>query len=203
MGEWLERYRVYIVFALALVIAAGGVAFWVNRPQAVPIIISTPVPTSTPTPAITPSPAPLRVYVTGAVLKPDVYTLPPNSIVKDAIAAAGGATSDADLDRINLAMQLADQAHIYVPCKGEVNPPITPPVARPSPGSSGGGGLVNINAATVEELDTLPGIGPAIAQRIVDYRNDNGPFATIEDLMNVRGIGETTFADLKNRITVE
>ena len=135
MGEWLERYRVYIVFALALVIATGGVAFWVNRPQAVPIIISTPVPTSTPTLAITPSPAPIRVYVTGAVHEPDVYTLAPDSIVKDAIAAAGGATSDADLDRINLALQLADQAHIYVPFKGEENPPITPVVAKPSAGA--------------------------------------------------------------------
>lgn len=203
MGEWLERYRIYIVFALAVVIAAGGVAFWVNRPQAVPIIISTPIPTPIPTPVITPTPSPLRVYVTGAVREPDVYTLPPNSIVKDAIAAAGGATADADLDRINLAMQLTDQAHIYVPCKGEEDPPITPPVARPSPGSSGNAGLVNINSATVEELDTLPGIGPAIAQRIVDYRNDNGPFATIEDLMNVRGIGSTTFAELESRIRVE
>ena len=136
MGEWLERYRVYIVFALALVIVAGGVAFWVNRPRAVPIIICTPVPTSTSTPAITPSPAPLRVYVTG------------------------GATVDADLDRINLAVQLVDQAHIYVHCKGEENPPITPVVSEPSHGSSGGGGLVNTNSATVEELDTLPGIGP-------------------------------------------
>jgi len=192
----------YIVFALALAILAGGVVLWTNRPQAEPIIISTPIPTSTPTAVIAPSPAPIRVYVTGAVREPDVYTLPPNSIVKDAIAAAGGAASDADLDRINLAMQLADQAHIYVPHKGEENPPITPVVAKPSPGPAGNAGLLNINTATVEELDTLPGIGPAIAQRIVDYRNDNGPFATIEDLMNVKGIGETTFAELKSKITV-
>ena len=202
MGELLKRYGAYV--ALIVLVGIVGLVLWARFPRPAPIIISTPVPTVAPTTTATPIPAPLRVYVTGAVHKPDVYVLAPNSIVKDAIAAAGGATADADLDRINLAVQVSDQQHIYVPRKGEESPPIAPPTAAlSSTVPSASAGKVNINAASVEELDTLPGIGPAIAQRIVDYRTENGPFATIEDLMQVKGIGPSTFDELKARITVE
>ena len=197
MNGWLERYKVLIVSALALAIV-GGVGAWIAlRPRPGPIIISTPEPTSTPVPEPTPTPAPLRVYVTGAVERADVYTLPSGSLVKDAIAAAGGATADADLEQINLAIQVYDQQQVHVPRKGERITPVAAPVGVPSTT-----GKVNINTASVEELDTLPGIGPAIAQRIVEYREANGDFAAIEDIQNVKGIGPATYEELKDRITV-
>jgi len=201
MGEWLERHRVYVAFALTVAVAMGLLVLWINRPQSHPIVISTPVPTATPTVALTPTPAPLRVYVTGAVNEPDVYILSPGSIVKDAVLAAGGGTDDADLNRVNLALQVYDQQQVYVPRKGEETSPIALPTEPSLPASAAA--KVNINSASSEELDALPGIGPAIAQRVVDYRTENGPFATTEDIMKVKGIGPATFAELEDWITVK
>jgi competence protein ComEA len=199
MGGWLERNRAYVLAALCTAVAAGLLLIWFNRPRPRPIVISTPAPTPTPMPLPTPTPAPLRVYVTGAVRQPDVYVLPPGSIVKDAVEAAGGPASDADLDRLNMALQLADQQHVHVPRQGESTTTLSPT----SPANLGDpSALVNINTASLEELDTLPGIGPAIAQRIVEYRTANGPFETIEELMLVQGIGPATFAKLQERIVV-
>jgi competence protein ComEA len=194
---WLERHRVLIVATLAVFIVGGVIAWVASRPNPGPIIISTPEPTSTPVPEPTPTPAPVRVYVTGAVERADVYTLPPGSLVRDAIAAAGGATADADLEQINLAIEVHDQQQIHVPRKGEEVTPVAAPVGAPSTT-----GKVNINTASVEELDTLPGIGPAIAQRIVEYREANGDFAAIEDITNVKGIGPATFEEIKELIAV-
>ncbi len=144
-----------------------------------------------------PTPPPvtsIEVYVTGAIDKPDVYKLPIGSIVKDLISSAGGATSDADLESINLAQRLNDQDHIHVPHKGE---------AVPTPNSgSGAGGLININTADAKALDTLPGIGPATAQGIIDYRTNNGLFKKIEDIKNVPRIGDALFEKIKDMITV-
>jgi competence protein ComEA len=140
----------------------------------------------------------LRVYVSGAVQQPDVYPLPLDSIVKDAIMAAGGATGDADLDRINLALPVADGQHVYVPRLGEENSPVQPLSRQPA-----SGGKVNINTADSAALDSLPGIGPALAQRIIDYRQEHGPFARLEDLMEVSGIGPGTFEKLRDLITTD
>jgi len=202
MGEWLERHRGIVLTGLTLAVVAGLLLLWSHRPRAVPIKISTPVPTATATITPIPTPAQVRVYVTGAVLHPDVYVLPAGSIVKDAIQAAGGATSEADLDSVNLAVQVQDQQQVYVPRLGEAASPVLRS-ATPVPIASPAGGKVNINTASVEELDALPGIGPTIAQRIVDYRTENGPFRSIEDLMQVKGIGAATFADLKDRVTIQ
>ena len=201
MGEWLERYKVYVLLFLIAVTAIGLASFWGRRPKPAPIIIATPLPTSSPTPVPTPTPAPLRVYVTGAVEKPDVYLLPAGSIVKDALLAAGGATAEADLARINLALQLSDQQQIYVPCEGEDSPPVAPPSGSSSGGDPAAAGRVNINTASLQELDTLPGVGPAIAQRIIDYRTEHGPFQTPEEITQVNGIGPSTFEELRDRIT--
>ena len=199
MSKALERYKVAIVAVLGMLIAAGGAVLLLGRPRPGPIQVSTPLPTPTATVDPTSTPAPLRIYVSGAVHQPDVYVLPPRSLVKDALEAAGGATDDADLSQINLAVELSDQQQVHVPRMGETN--------KPSTSSDTGNpavpvGPVNINRATVEELDTLPGIGPAIAQRIVDYREAFGDFATIEDLKKVNGIGPATFEKLKDQITV-
>jgi competence protein ComEA len=194
-----QRRGSIILWSVLLLIVGGVIGYFSARPQEdTPIIVSTPLPTPTLLP--TPTPAPIRVYVSGAVRQPDVYELPPGSIVQHAVNAAGGPTSEADLDRINLAVELRDQQQVYVPRQGETNPP---PV---SGGESGGGGqeetLVNINTAPAAELETLPGIGPALAGRIVEYREANGPFETIEQIQNVPGIGPATFEGLRDLITV-
>jgi competence protein ComEA len=195
----MSKRRIAQVVFLFIV---GLVVFFViytilKRPEsAAPPLVITLQPRPTDEPA-TPTPATINVYVSGAVNKPDVYVLPLNSIVKDAIAAAGGATAEADLERINLASHLSDQMHVHVPKRGEAAPPppseSTPAVAT---------GQININTATVEELDKLPGIGPSIAKAIIDYRTKNGPFKKIEDINEVKGIGDALYAKLKDLITV-
>jgi competence protein ComEA len=138
------------------------------------------------------------VYVSGAVREPDVYRLPPGSIVEDAVEAAGGATDDADLECINLAQELADQQHVHVPRAGEESPP-----PALSGGQAAGDHAININTATASELEELPGIGPVMAARIVDFREANGPFAGVEDIQDVVGIGPATFDGLKDLIAVD
>ncbi len=165
------------------------------EPSSPPLVITLqPRPTAEPA---TSTPATIDVYVSGAVKKPDVYTLPLNSNVKDAITAAGGAIAEADLDRINLASRLSDQMQVYVPRKGEGAPP-APNGSTPSAATE----KININTASVEELDKLPGIGPSTAQAIVDYRTKNGPFKTIDGIKDVPRIGDALFEKIKDQITV-
>ncbi|HFD38833.1 MAG TPA: hypothetical protein ENJ31_03135 [Anaerolineae bacterium] len=198
METWIKQYRGVILFALIILTVIGAVLFQLRQPAPAPISLQTATPS--PLPPATPTPRPLRVYISGAVQQPDVYALPADSIIKDAMLAAGGPTEDADLDRINLAAALADGQHVYVPHLGETELPASLPCD--CSGSSGGDGKVNINIADVAALDTLPGIGPVTAQRIIEYREANGPFARIEDIMNVSGIGQSTFAKIQDRITV-
>lgn len=215
-SSWLDRNR-NIVFSLFLAAAVGGAAiFYLQQPRQNTIEIlpvaptATPVATATPLPAVTSPPALVRVYITGAVVKSDVYVLPQGSIVKDVIEAAGGLTTEADPVQINQAQELKDQQHVHVPALGEENPP--PPIqdgqSNPNPGNSSQagvatGGLININTATLEQLDQLPGIGPAIAQRIIDYREGSGGFTSVEQVTEVSGIGEATFNKIKDLISVE
>jgi competence protein ComEA len=154
--------------------------------------------TAIPQPTVegTPTPYTLRVYVTGAVDHPDVYVLPQDSIVKDAVEAAGGATEEADLERINLAVTVTDGQHVHVPRQGEEPSPVEPPSGQPATG-----GKVNLNTSDSAALETLPGIGPTLAQRIIDYRQAHGPFERIEDLMQVSGIGQATFEGMKDLLT--
>jgi competence protein ComEA len=194
--EWLERYRWVLLLLLVVVVLFAVVLFQVLRPQPEPIQLSTATPP--PSPGATSTPRPLRVYVSGAVRQPDVYLLEPDSIVKDALTAAGGATDDADLDRINLASPVVDGQQVYVPRVGEEDPPVRLPANLPEVG-----GAVNINTAGVAALESLPGIGPVLAQRIVDYRQEHGPFTRIEEIMDVPGIGQAKFEDLRDLITTE
>jgi competence protein ComEA len=194
--QWLERYRAVLIFGLVALALVAIILFQALRPPAEPIILSTPTPL--PSPEATLTPRPLRVYVSGAVHQPDVYALPPDSIIKDAIMAAGGSADDADLDRINLALPVADGQHVYVPRVGEDNPPVQPPAGRSSSPSK-----VNINTADSVALDALPGIGPTLAQRIVDYRQAHGTFVGIEDILEVSGIGPGTFEKIRDLITTE
>lgn len=149
--------------------------------------------------------AQLYVHVWGAVADAGLYRVAAGSRVVDVIAAAGGFADDADPAGVNLARALSDGEQLHVPRLGEVPPP-----AAVAPGGSPGGAagipgslpLVDLNTATQAELETLPRIGPALAQRILDWREANGGFGSVEDLRSVTGIGAKTFDGLKDRVTV-
>jgi competence protein ComEA len=194
----LDRYRGILFIGLIAVALAAVVLFQMLRPSSSSRSIMLSTATPQPSPEATSTPRPLRVYVSGAVQRPDVYTLPPDSIVKDAMMAAGGAADGADLDRINLASSVADGQQIYVPWQGEENPPVQPPSAQPV-----SGGKVNVNTADAAALESLPGIGPTLAQRILDYRQAHGPFARVEDIMEVSGIGQGIFDKIGDLIATE
>ncbi len=201
MDSRAARSRVFVVVCSLLALVVGGlIGYFTPRGQAgVPVVISTPFASATPEPS--PTPAPLRVHVSGAVNQPAVYRLPRGSIVLDAIDAAGGPADDANLDGINLALEVADQQKVYVPREGEASQPV-PAASSAVQGGAGSGGLVNINTASLGELDTLPRIGPVTGQRIIDHRAANGPFERIEDIQNVSGIGPATFEGMRDLITV-
>lgn len=202
----LKGLRGYIGLSLAWAAVLGATLFATRQPSSEPIEILPP-PTVGPTalPTASPTPGPVRVDIAGAVTAPGVYTLPYGSVVADAIAAAQGPAADADLDRINKAMALQDGAQVYVPRIAQPLPTLVNPSPSPTPTRSGQvtaapqGKLVNLNTASPEELDTLPGVGPATAERIIEGR----PYAAIEDLLRVKGIGQATFDKLKPWITVK
>jgi competence protein ComEA len=199
-----DRIRAILLFGLVVLALVGAAWFQVRRTPKQSILLP-PATTGSETATVppTPTPSPLRIYVSGAVLHPDVYLLPPGSIVKDALLAAGGAGDDADLDRINLAAQVGDGQHVYVPHYGEAAAPMVPSDPYGSRAAlDGAGGRVNINTATQAELETLPGIGPSLAARIVAYREAHGPFAAPEDITAVSGIGPATFEEIRDLITI-
>lgn len=162
------------------------------------------------------------VHVAGAVHSPGVVVLSQGSRVVDAIEAAGGATAEADTDQLNLARVLADGEQVRVPRIGEVLPAQDPAhgpgqgrgdsgaaAASGAPGDSGGAAgpssqeaRININTATASQLEDLPGIGPALAQRIVEHRDSHGPFASVDDLTDVPGIGQAKLDALRQEATV-
>lgn len=156
---------------------------------------------------------PSVVHVAGAVLRPGVYSLPVGARVSDAVAAAGGALGSAASDAVNLARIVADGERIYIPtleeaeaagagAAGEAAWSGEPSGAGGGAVGSGAAGMVDINRATAAELETLPGVGPATAQKIVDDREKNGPFATPEDLMRVPGIGPKKFESMAEQVSV-
>jgi competence protein ComEA len=145
------------------------------------------------------------VHVAGAVVRPGVYDLPDNSRVTDAIDAAGGFVAEADKNALNLAARLDDGERLEIPYVAGFVPDVSQGfavVSEGTPSPLAGTDLININTASADELDKLPGIGQTTAQRIIDYRTSNGPFATIEDIINVPGIGTATYDEIKDLITV-
>lgn len=152
-----------------------------------------------------PTAEPLRVHVAGAVVRPGVYSLDENSRVEDAVAAAGGFVVEADKNALNLAARLEDGQRLDIPYVAGFIPDEAEGfvvITEGTPSPLAGDGLVDINTASLEELDKLPGIGPSIAQRIIAYREDNGPFGSIDDILNVSGIGSAIFDEIENLITV-
>ena len=139
--------------------------------------------------------------VAGAVVNPGVYSLPRGSRVNDAVRAAGGFSPDADPDAVNLAAFLADGMRIYVPRRGAPTPSAVAVISTASPNSTPSE-LLDINSATAEELEALPHIGPTLAERIIEYRQEHGPFHNVDELLNVKGIGSSLLAKLKPYLTV-
>jgi competence protein ComEA len=138
------------------------------------------------------------VSVVGQVAAPGLVTLPAGSRVADALAAVGGLLPEADPASINAAAVLSDGEQIAVGVPGAV----TPAAGAPASAGSGAGGALDLNTATVADLDALPGIGPVLAQRIVDHRTAHGPFTSVDQLDDVSGIGPAIFADLVARVRV-
>lgn len=158
-------------------------------------------------PASGPGPMPdggLLVHVVGAVAEPGLVTLPEGARVADAVEAAGGVTRKADLTAVNLARTVVDGEQLYVPEPGElVGAPAAP--GSGGPGGSGGAsadGTVDINAADAVMLEALPGVGPSIAQAIVEWREANGPFASVDELQDVPGIGPATLDEIRESARV-
>ena len=221
--RWLGWRRVVAV-AIATPIAAV-VVWWMVRLPAPPVENFIPMAPGVDTPVATLAPgvltpldstqlevlAPLdtlasiriAVHVVGAVQQPGVYHFNAGARGDDALRAAGGHTNDADLRRVNLAATLFDGQQFVIPRKGEQLATTVPPSGGGfDSGASNTPLLVDLNRATVAELDQLPGVGPSTARAIVDHRARNGPFASVDDLLAVRGIGPAKLAELKPFVRV-
>ncbi|HOB19138.1 MAG TPA: helix-hairpin-helix domain-containing protein [Candidatus Atribacteria bacterium] len=205
----LDRIQQRLFIAMALIIAVlSGILIYDNN-LAGPDIRPVADPTGSPEPSVSVTAQPndsvisiIKVYITGAVRHPGVITLEEGDRLADAIELAGGALPDADLDRVNLAQRVRDEGMYHIPKVGEEATPIVTehPGAGGNNGTGSGSGKVNINTADQKTLETLPGIGPVKARNIIKYREENGPFKSIEEIMNVSGIGEKTFEGLKDMI---
>lgn len=190
---------------VAVVVLAVVAALALRRP-APPPEVSLPLASSTTASTSTTEPAPseLVAHAAGAVAHPGIYRLPAGARVADLVDAAGGLTDLADGDRVNLAAPLTDGAQVYVPDEGEA-PPVAPAPAPTDPSAGDEPGPhepVNLNQATAADLDTLPGVGPATAQAILEWRAANGSFTSVDQLLDVRGIGEAKLAQLRPLVTV-
>lgn len=185
------RIGVLALALVALVVLVGVVVgAWANQPAAEPA----PPPISPPPPPVTTAAPPeLVVSVVGRVARPGLVTVSPGARVADAVASAGGPLPNTDLTGLNLARRLVDGEQLYV---------ALPPPPQASSGQPGGDGKVDLNTATEDQLDELPGIGEVTAKRIVQWRAEHGRFDSVEQLREVGGIGESRFARLREVVRV-
>lgn len=202
----------YLLCLVAVVLGVGGglvvvAATSAKQPAAKAESV---VPAAVRVATTTTAPPPLMVHVAGAVAHPGVYQLTATARVADAIAAAGNARPDADMARINLASPVRDGMRVYLPVVGETPPAVVGPDSTAGPSSPGGitaasvtdaDAQVDLNNATAEQLDTLPGIGPSTAAAIVRHRASQ-PFTSVDDLLNVPGIGPAKLENLRARVRV-
>ena len=181
MKTW-SQIALGILIGLVL---AGAVAVVAIPSRGEPFVLE-PLPTANP----------FQVYVTGEVLHPGVYAVPAGSRVGQALEAAGGALATAKLDSVNLAAPLKDGQKIAIPALSADAPAVRSATLSAT-------GLININTATLQELDSLPGIGEVKAQQIIAYRDENGAFKSIDEIQDVPGIGPELFEKIKDSITVD
>jgi competence protein ComEA len=216
-AEWRDRFdalrrdpRVAVAVLFAIALVAG--VYWFRSGTRVapaatgsgpPSVASVPAAATTTTTGA-PAATEVVVHVAGAVAKPGLVTLRGGSRVADAIDAAGGPDPDADLDRLNLAAPLADGQRIAVAVRGQPAPPLDAAAsAAATPAGEGTTpGPINLNTATQAELESLPGIGPTLAQAIIEERERAGGFGTVADLRRVPGIGDARFAQVESLVTV-
>ncbi|MCA9887638.1 MAG: helix-hairpin-helix domain-containing protein [Anaerolineae bacterium] len=199
MSDNSTRTTILATLVVTILIIAGLIAVIASRPEPVVMTINPPVPTPTLVPSATPSP--VLVYVTGAVSQPETTVrVPYNSRVQDVLEAVGGTTDEADLTRVNLAAVIHDGDQIHVPILGDDSEQAGVIPALPT---RSGGPVIYINTAVEEELMRLPGIGAVIADRIIAYREENGPFTSIEQLGEVEGIGEATLNQIAPFLSLE
>lgn len=202
----MGQLRDLVVVALLNLAGLGFVVWQMRDPRAEAMRVVLP---ATPTPGPTSTVSPLHVHVSGAVNAPGLVRLPDGARVDDAVRAAGGLRADADASSVNLAAPVQDGWALHVATAGETltgpgasgptggaGPP-APVVGAAGSAGSAAAGTLDLNRATAAELETLPGIGPALAARIVAYRQERGPFASVEDLLGVSGIGERTLERIR------
>jgi competence protein ComEA len=194
----LSRGELLGVIAVVTVTVAGA-GLWYARSLPKPVEVrseagSPPIPA--PGASVSVAAPPLLVDVAGWVRRPGVYEFGAGARVIDAIEAAGGARPGAELRALNLAAPLVDGTQILVPKEGE------PAVPGAVPSTAAAGGLVNVNTATAAELETLPGIGEVTAQAIIDHRTEHGPFTSVDQLLDVTGIGDVTLENIRDLVTV-
>lgn len=188
----LSRFQTTVIAGLVLMLALGSViAYSRSRPRTIRVLDSR----STEEGASRPQE--LTVHVAGAVNSPGLYTIAEGSRVADVLSKAGGAAPDAILDNLNLAAKLKDGEKVLVPRQAG-----TASGEDAAPQGDSSSSAVNINTASVDELDKLPGVGPSLAKRIVEYRNKNGQFSSVEELDNVSGIGPSKLESLKDLVTI-
>lgn len=186
-ARWRARGGAAVVLVLVGLGSAVLVSVWGTQGTSSEVVPQTPDSTIAPSVSAT-----ILVHVLGAVERPGLYELADGDRAMDAIAAAGGFTDSADRDQLNLAQAVVDGEQIRVPAVGEVT-------SEPVEASDG---LINLNSADAAALDTLPRVGPAMAARIIQWREDNGAFTAVEDLLSVSGIGQKTFDSLKDLVRV-
>jgi competence protein ComEA len=188
----LTRIGLAIVAIVAAVVVVFAAARAIDERTAPPIIIDN----SFVQPGIV-------VDLRGEVARPGVYELPAGSRLDDAVVAAGGLTDDADLTQLNLAARLQDGSIVTVPGVAALAPPDASADGEPGANASGTqpGDLINLNTASAADLETLPGVGEVTAVRIIDYREANGPFRSIDDLVHVQGINMKTINALRDLVT--
>ena len=202
MKSWLK-----LVFGLLFGLLIGGVILLIAKPASGDAIVLLPAPSPTPSKQPSPSktPEPFLVQISGQVVSPGIYSLHQDSRLQDLIAAAGGLTVNADESRINGAALLRDGDYFFIPAVDED----IPETAANSPANmnidldSEFEYPLDLNTASQEALDSLPGIGPAKAKDIITYRDEHGPFSSVDELENVSGIGEATVESLRDYLFVE
>jgi comEA protein len=188
----LSRFQTAVIAGLVLLLVLGSVAVYSrSRPRTVRVLGKKNAQEGTS------SRQALTVHVAGAVNSPGLYEVPEGSRVADALSKAGGAAPDAVLDNLNLAARLKDGQKVLVPRRAEA-----PPGAGTAVQGGSGSAAININTAGVDELDKLPGVGPSLAKRIVEYREKNGGFSSVEELDSVTGIGPSKLESLKDLVTI-
>ena len=192
----MYQRTMFLLLFLILVGAGGAMYGYSTQDDAIPLDAAEQIPAAV-------SSASVTVYVTGAVNHPGIVEVPEEARVADAVNACGGALPTADMEGVNMAQKLKDGQQVRIPEKTEMTaPPRTAAAVTGQTDKTGEGGRININTADEKALDSLPGIGPAMAKRIIEYRNTEGMFQSPEDLKKIKGIGDAKYEKLKDRITV-